>query len=260
MYRDKRYRVRPLDEVLEDVDAAAELYPHTRRVFLCDGDALTAGFEDFAAVCEHINRRFPDLNRISAYVNGGDLLHLSREQLTKLRSLKFSLGYLGLESGSALVRTFLHKDDPPEDIIRMARKIEKADIGLSVIVLLGAGGRAHSLEHVRDTIAVLNAIQPRFLSFLTTMIVPGVPLMTWIKQGKYEPLTDRAIMGEAHDILAGLELNATVFRMNHVSNLVPLGARLPKEKDVLLSNLEELIGQARDEVSCVCTEEEGLLL
>jgi len=260
MYRDKRYRVRLLEDALEDVDMAARAYPGTQRVFICDGNALSAGFETFAALCRHIGSRFPYLERISAYVNAKDILRLSETELRALRELRFSLGYLGLESGSAEVLKYVHKGATPDDMIGMAEKARAADIALSAIVLLGAGGEALTQDHVRGTIEVVNRMQPKFLSFLTAMIVPTTPLMEHVESGAFHPLTDRAVLQESRDMLAGLELNDTLFRMNHVSNLIGLGGRLPKDKTALLRQLDALIPRAGNTVSCVCTAAEGLML
>ena len=40
MYKDKRYRVRPLEEIFEDIALAKTAYGDVKRVFLCDGDAV----------------------------------------------------------------------------------------------------------------------------------------------------------------------------------------------------------------------------
>jgi radical SAM superfamily enzyme YgiQ (UPF0313 family) len=260
MYREKRYRVRPLEDVIEDVDMAAAAYPETRRVFICDGNALNAGFETFAALCRHIGSRLPHLERISAYVNAKDILRLSETELRALRGLRFSLGYLGLESGSADVLKCVHKGATPDEMIGMAEKARAADIALSAIVLLGAGGEALTRDHVRGTIGAVNRMQPKFLSFLTAMIVPTTPLMEQVESGAFHPLTDRAVLQEARDMLAGLELDGSLFRMNHVSNLIGLGGRLPQDKAALLRQLDALIPRAGDTVSCVCTAAEGLML
>jgi len=260
MYRDKQYRIRPLADVCADVDWAARAMPNVRRVFICDGDALSAGFETFAALCRHIGIRFPKLERISSYVNARDILRLSEEELRALRRLGFSLGYVGLESGSFDVLRSIHKGATPADMIKMAAKARDAGIALSVIVLLGAGGRALSGDHVRDTIEVVNTMQPAYLSFLTAMIVPATPLMDDTQQGRFQPLTDRAILREARDMLAGLTLTDTLFRMNHVSNLIALGGRLPADQAALLQQLDALLPMAQETVSCVCTGAEALML
>lgn len=260
MYRDKRYRVRPLDDVLQDVDMAAKAVPNAKRFFICDGNALSAGFETFEALCRHIGSRFPRLERISAYVNARDILRLSEEQLQALRCLKFSLGYLGLESGGAEVLKFIRKKATPDDMIEMAAKARNADIVLSAILLLGAGGRALSEDHVRGTIEVVNKMQPKYLSFLTAMIVPTTPLMTYVEKGEFQPLTDRAILHEARDMLAGLDMRDTLFRMNHISNLIDIGGHLPADKTNLLRQLDWLLPRAGNDVTCVCTEAEGLML
>jgi hypothetical protein len=260
MYHDKKYRVRALDDVWEDVDMAARAYPGARRVFVCDGDALSAGYDTFAALCRHIGSRFPRLERIAAYVNARDLLRLSGEELRMLRALRFSLGYLGLESGSARVLELIRKGATPEDMIEMARVARGADIALSAIVLLGAGGRALTGDHIRGTIETVNAMQPAFLSFLTAMIVPSTALMAWTERGTFEPLTDRAILDEARGMLDGIELRDTLFRMNHVSNMIALGGRLPGDKAALLRQIDALLPRATDTVSCICSAEEGLML
>lgn len=260
MYRDKQYRVRDLGEVFEDVDSAARMAPHTRRVFICDGDALSAGFEPFSALCRHIGSRFPRLERISAYVNARDILRLSEEELATLRELGFSLGYLGLESGSARVLKRIHKGATPEDMMAMAAKARGADIALSSIVLLGAGGMALSEDHARGTVAVVNAMQPKFLSFLTAMILPTTPLMTALQCGEFQPLTDKAILREARDMLAGLELRDTLFRMNHVSNLIAIGGRLPEDKQAMLAQFDALLPVVGEDVTCICSEADGMML
>ena len=40
MYKEKRFALRPLHEVLEDFQMARQRYRSVRRIFLADGDAL----------------------------------------------------------------------------------------------------------------------------------------------------------------------------------------------------------------------------
>jgi len=260
MYRDKRFGVRPLADVFADIEEAATLYPETRRVFICDGDALAAGYDAFASVCDQLNRRLPALRRIAAYVNARDVLSLSLEQRRSLRDLRFSLGSLGLESGSARVLERIHKGATPQDMIDAVREAWASDIKISVIALLGIGGVALSPEHVVETARVINEMQPRLLSFLTTIILPRTPIWRWMEQGDFQPLTERQTIQELCGILDRLDLQSTIVRANHRSNLLPLEGRLPRDKAALLAMLQRAAALAPDEISCVWTESEGRFL
>jgi radical SAM superfamily enzyme YgiQ (UPF0313 family) len=260
MYRDKRFRVRALEDVFEDIDVASRLEPETRRVFLCDGDALAAGYEPFRAVCARLQERFPHLRRIAAYVNARDVLGLTIEQLQILRSHGFTQAYLGLESGSAQVLERIRKGATPEDMVACVRRSGEAGIKISVIGLLGIGGRELSGDHVRETVRVLNAMQPRQVSFLTAILLPGTPLYRQAERGEFQPLTDREILEELEAIVSGLELESCVVRANHSSNLLPLEGRLPRDRDFLSSLLKQAVAGARETVTCVWTAEEGMFL
>ena len=57
MYRDKRFRVRPLEELRAEIAWAREHLPEVRKVFLADGDALVAKAAFLAAVLRELRAR-----------------------------------------------------------------------------------------------------------------------------------------------------------------------------------------------------------
>lgn len=260
MYRDKRFRVRPVDEVFEDIDLAARLYPETRRVFVCDGDALSAGAEAFGAVCERLASRLPRLRRVAAYVNAGDILALDEGTLRDLRAARFSLGYLGLESGSDAVLERINKGARAAQMVEAVGRARAAGIKTSVIGLLGVGGRESTADHTAETVTVLNRMQPALLSFLTTVILPGTPMAAWVGQGRFAPLTERETLAELREILRGLRLERCVVRVNHRSNLVALEGRLPRDREAMLARIDSALEQATDEVMGVVRPGEGVAL
>ena len=67
MYRDKQFRVRELDEVLEDIAEAGRRYRGADKVFVADGDALVLDLDHWEAILTACREAFPHLKRVSAY-------------------------------------------------------------------------------------------------------------------------------------------------------------------------------------------------
>jgi radical SAM superfamily enzyme YgiQ (UPF0313 family) len=63
-----------------------------------------------------------------------------------------------MESGNAPLLKFLRKPGRPEDVISAVTAIKTGGIAVGIIVLLGAGGKTYARDHVRDTIAAINAM------------------------------------------------------------------------------------------------------
>ena len=84
-------------------------------------------------------------------------------------------------------------------------------------------------------------MQPRYLSFLSLMLIPGTPLYKEAKKGDFEELTPVELLKEMYSMIEGLELEKTVFRSNHASNYLPLEGRFPKDKEKLLSMIKPAI-------------------
>ena len=60
-YMDKPFRVRPVQEVLEDIALAQSRFPDMRCVFLADGNALVLGTEQLTTILDALASAFPRL-------------------------------------------------------------------------------------------------------------------------------------------------------------------------------------------------------
>jgi len=126
-------------------------------------------------------------------------------------------------------------------MIQAAQLAQSAGLKISVMILLGLGGREHSLRHAQATAMALNRMQPRLLSALRVVPVPGTRLFEWVEQGQFHLPTEYEIVQELRELIAGLSLNATVFRANHSSNIIPLEGRFPQDQNRLLAELDQLL-------------------
>jgi radical SAM superfamily enzyme YgiQ (UPF0313 family) len=242
MYRDKRFRVRPLDELVAEIEwARGHLGDGVRKVFLADGDALVAKASFLRAVLEALRAAFPALRRVSCYASPQSLQVRTVEEMRELRELGLTLYYLGIESGHDPVLERLAKGVDAAEMIRVARKATEAGVTLSTMILLGAGGPELSREHARESARVVNAIQPRFVSTLVMTPVPGTPLEAEAARGDWQPLDDVGTVRELREFVAGLELTGSVFRSNHASNALPTAGSLPKDRARLLAELDAVL-------------------
>ena len=59
MYKEKKFRIRPVEEILEDIDMARDYYgPGLKRVFLMDGDAVIMKTDDLIRVLRKLYDTF----------------------------------------------------------------------------------------------------------------------------------------------------------------------------------------------------------
>jgi radical SAM superfamily enzyme YgiQ (UPF0313 family) len=163
------------------------------------------------------------------------------EEMSDLHRRGLTLYYLGIESGHDGVLERLKKGVDAEEMIRVARKADSAGVTLSTMILLGAGGRADSLDHARESARVVNEIQPRFVSTLVMTPVEGTPLAEEDARGEVDHLDPIELARELREFLADLELRGSVFRSNHASNYLALQGTLPKDKPELLAALDEVL-------------------
>lgn len=240
MYRGKRFRVRPLDEVLAEIaEAGVRFGSDVRHVFVADGDPLAMELASWEPLLLALASTFPRLRRVSTYATARNLLEKSPRELRRLRDLGLSLLYLGPESGDEETLRRLAKGASAADHVEAARKAREAGMAQSLMFLLGAGGRERSEEHARASGRLASAMDPRFLSTLTLTVVPGTPLAKQVDQGRFELPDVPGLLAELRWFVAEAHLSAAIFRSNHASNHLPIGGRLPRDREAILATIDQ---------------------
>ena len=214
-----------------------ETRPDARRIFLADGDVMHLDFQELEKILLMLNEQFKDIARVSMYANGTSILSKTDDQLRRLKALKLHTLYMGLESGDNQTLKEVDKRETAENMIQAGQRAQAAGLRMSVMVLIGLAGKEHSLKHAHATAEVLNQMQPRLLSALRLIVTPNTRLAT----NGFQMLTECEAVAETREMIAGLELEQTVFRADHSSNVVPLEARFPKDKERLFGQLDALM-------------------
>ncbi len=241
MYKDKKFHVKPEESFLEEIDIAAAEYPSARRIFLADGDAMVLSAGRLERILDRLNSSFPQLQRVTAYANPANLLGKSAAELGRLRERKLSVLYYGIETGDPELLMKIEKGATPDEMAEGCSRATEAGIKLSVTVILGLAGKEGGLRHARMTAALLNRIEPRYLSALTLMLGPWKESYASSMGPGFEFNSALDDIRELHVLVAGLETDKCIFRSNHASNYLVLKGTLLKDREALLDEIDRAL-------------------
>ncbi len=243
MYKDKKFRVRDLDEVIEDLMLAKRYYTFgVRRLFLADGDALVVKTEDLLYIINTAYKLFPDtLERVTMYGAPKDVLMKTDEELKALKDAGLYMVYLGAESGDDEVLKEVKKGATSTEIIEAVKKLKKAGILTSVTLISGLGGRKRRVEHAINSAKLVTECKPDYVGFLTLMVEDGTEMKDKLRRGEMELLRPDEVLEELKMFIENVDSEGTVFRSNHASNYLAIGGTFNRDKAELLNIINRTI-------------------
>ncbi len=242
MYRDKKFRVRDVKEVIEDLRYARMQYSRVDRIFLADGDALCLSNDKLLYILKAINELFPECSRVGIYGSAKDALRKTPEELRELKANNVGIIYIGAESGSDQVLKAIEKGSDARELIEGVRKIEDSGIMASVTFISGMAGLEGYEEHAIKTGEMISKMEPSYASLLTLMVEPQAPLYKDIQEGRFQVLKGADVIKET--LLLVENINVTkkcIFRSNHASNYLSLKGNLPEDKEKMIEQLKAAI-------------------
>jgi radical SAM superfamily enzyme YgiQ (UPF0313 family) len=241
MYADTKFRARPVEDVIEDLDLAVAAYgDRVRTVFLADGNTAVLPAEALIRIADAAAARFPRLERITMY---GSAKFLGRKSLVDWRRIGaagITRIHSGLESGDRVTLKQIRKGVEPDSAVRSFGHVMSAGIELSVYLMVGVAGIERSREHAEGSAAVLNRAAPDFVRLRTFVPALGT---AWCDRWRAGDLT----LLDAHQALQETRLlvelldGPTVLLSDHISNFLDLHGRIPEDKRLMLDVLDEAL-------------------
>ena len=239
MFKDKRFRVRDVNELIEDLEWARETYLKVGKIFLCDGDALCLATEKLMVILDKINELFPECQRVNVYGNAKDVLRKTPEDLKLLHENGVKMIYIGAESGSDQVLKDVNKGSTRAQIIEAVHRIEESGIQASVTFISGLAGKAGWREHAVQTGTMISEMNASYVALLTLMLDSRAPIVQKIQSGEFELLSAEEVIAETYLMIENMNpTKSCVFRSNHASNYLSLKGNLPEDKKMMLDQLD----------------------
>ena len=257
-YKQKKFRIRPLQEILDDLLSAKQVYGNlVRKLFLADGDALIMKNEELIEILNFAHSIFPNLERAGIYACATNILKRKNplEELKELKKAGLEIIYLGIESGSNEILKDVYKKMAVEDMYQACKYILQAGIELSVTIIIGLGGKAKWRENAIETGKFLSRIGEIMVNNIfyigaLSLIVPskkqGYPVDTslakQVEQGEFQVLNSKELLEEMRLLIENIDVpNKIIFRSNHASNYLPIGGDLPQDKERLLAIIDSAL-------------------
>jgi len=241
MYKSVKFRTRPKDELLEEIDWAGETYGDLiRTIFLPDGNTLVLKTEKLLPILNRIKEKFPKLERITCYGSARYAIKKTAEEFKRLKEAGLTRIHMGIESGDAKTLENIKKGATREEIIDAGVRVKKAGIEISEYILVGIAGPERSIIHAKESARVLNAIEPTFVRFRTYVPVPGTPLGDEYASGQFTLLSAHQCLKEIRTVVDNLK-GSMILCSDHVSNYADISGKLPDDKNSILKKLDHCL-------------------
>jgi len=238
MYKEKKFRIKDINSIKEELREARNFYRSVKRIFLADGDAFILRTSDLIEILNEIKRLFPECERVSSYATPKDIINKSNEDIKILNEHGLKMLYMGIESGSNEILKIINKGVTAEQIIKAGQKSIECGMKLSVTLISGIGGVDKWREHAVESAKVISEINPHYVGLLTLMVEEGTELHMKISKGEMVLLNPQQVIAETYEFVKNLEVSECIFRSNHASNYVPLGGTLNRDKEEIIQVLK----------------------
>jgi radical SAM superfamily enzyme YgiQ (UPF0313 family) len=242
MYKDKRFRIRKLEDILEDIDMAGQVYNprHVRSLFLADGNTMIMRTAHLLRILGRIREVFPALERITSYGASQYVALKSPGEWRELKEAGLTRIHCGMETGHDPLLLKVHKGTSMREHIAGGQAVRGAGIELSMYYLAGLGGEAMWEGHALDSARVLNAVDPDFLRIRTFTPMPGTVLGQAYSEGEFSLQDPYAVLRELRLLVENLEGSGLVYS-DHWLNFADVRGRLPGDREAMLEAIDRAL-------------------
>jgi radical SAM superfamily enzyme YgiQ (UPF0313 family) len=163
-YRDRDYRVLDEDELDHHLSSVRSYWEGAlgsrRGVFIGDANAVGLPVHVLAERLERIRRGFPEkrFTRLHAFADVFSGRKRSDTDFEHLRELGLERICLGVESGNAELLKQIHKPLSIEDILDTVEAARRGGVSVSLIFIIGLGGRRYRDPHFEASIRLVSRL------------------------------------------------------------------------------------------------------
>lgn len=236
----------PLEEWRADLAELASYQPYARRIFWTGANPFVMSYEKLRERALAVYDYLPECQTMAMFASIKDIKPKKVWQLRRLRQLGINGLSIGTETGDDCTLRLANKGYTAKDIIDQCRKLDEAGIEYYFVYMTGLAGKGNGYRNAVNSAKVFSKINPRFISVDSLTLFENTELYTLAKQGQFIPAAERERIEELQTFIKHLQLKVHLFA-NSVSNVYPTTAYLPKEKNFILNELQNVLDTVSEE-------------
>ncbi len=246
-----KFRMSPMEDIerdLREVKKAIKGFSSGRldRVFLTGANPFVLSYGRLAAIAELVHKDLPSVKSIGSFARITDVMSKTNEELAKLRAFGYDGLTIGIETGDDEALRFMNKGYTSADIIEQCQRLDAAGIRYSFFYLVSVSGAGRGEIGAKLTADVCNQIHPTLIGANMLTIYPNSELYGEIQRGNWQEESELEKYKEMRALIENLRI-PTIFAAMGASNAYQFHGQLPRDKDKLLSFLDEIIGSVSEE-------------
>lgn len=246
LYKNECFRLSPLNEWEEDLKELSYYQPTARRIFWTGANPFAMSYENLKTRAFLVHNYFKEIQTMAMFASIRDIKSKNIKQLRTLKSLGINGLSIGTESGDDYTLRLANKGYTAKDIIDQCRKLDEAGIEYYFVYMTGLAGKDNGYRNAINSAKVFSKLNPRFISIDSLTLFEDTELFKMAKQGEFIPASEKERIKELQVFIKNLQLKVHLFA-NSISNFYPTTAYLPRDKDFIISELQNILDTVTEE-------------
>ena len=217
-----------------------------RRVFLTGANPFVLETEKLLEIARRIHRYLPSVRSIGCFARITDSANKTDEDLVRLRQAGYDALTIGVETGDDAALAFMRKGYTSRDILIQCKRLEQAGMTYGFFYLTGISGKGNGASGAMASAEIFNQLHPFLIGPNMLTVYPDSELFAEIQRGSWAEEDELEKYRELHTLVEHLEI-PTYFAAMGASNAFQLRGELPRDKESLLSALERILSEVREE-------------
>lgn len=245
------FRMSPIEDVEADLKEASKHYTLWKgykisRTFLTGANPFVLKTEKLLVIAQLIHKYFTDNRTIGCFARVTDITVKTDEELEQLKMAGYDGLTIGIETGDDEALRFMKKGYLSKDIVEQCSRLDKAGISYNFFYLTSISGAGRGEIGAKHTAEVCNQLHPKLIGANMLTVYPESELYQEIQNGNWQEEGEIEKYRELKVLIHNLKIPVN-FAALGASNAIQLQGSLPKDREKLLSVLDEIIENVSEE-------------